>query len=74
MLLLLKNATNPVVHIKKWFNISERTINRIWSKYKKQENIIQHPTLEEKANSPHNKTNKSKTKQQKHRHNTLGAD
>jgi len=30
-----KQRNEPVAQIKKWFNISERTIGRIWSKYQK---------------------------------------
>jgi len=30
-----KKRNEPITHIKKWFNISERTVNRIWAKYQK---------------------------------------
>jgi transposase len=30
-----KQRNEPVAQIKKWFNISERTISRIWNKYQK---------------------------------------
>ena len=30
-----KQRNEPVAQIKKWFNINERTISRIWNKYQK---------------------------------------
>jgi len=33
-----KQRNEPVTQIKKWFNISERTISRIWNKYQKTKN------------------------------------